>query len=68
MKLIGVIESVEFAKPFLVKGMQKDLSPVSVKALLSVHHPYGLMAVVDRYPIKRFSTALRLAGAGSLPG
>lgn len=55
---------VEFAKRFLVKEMRVDLSPVSVKSLLSVHHPYGLMAVMDRFPPKRFSTLLRLGGAG----
>lgn len=62
--LVSKSGCVEFAKKFSVKGMKIDLSPVSLKSLLSVHHPYGLMAVLDRYTPKRFSTALRLGGAG----
>lgn len=62
--LVSSTGCVEFAKRFLVKGMRVDLSPISVKSLLSVHHPYGLMAVMDRYPPKRFSTLLRLGRAG----
>lgn len=40
------------------------LSPVSIKALLNGYHPYGLMAINARYPIRRFSTLCRIGGAG----
>lgn len=38
----------EFAKRFRVKGLSKDLSPVSVKNLLNWFHPYGLMGIADK--------------------
>lgn len=62
--LISSTGSVEFAKRFLVKGMQIDLSPVSMKSVLGFHHPYGLMAIHEKYDLKRFSTFVRIGGGG----
>lgn len=39
-----------------------DLSPVSVRALLNCHHPIGLMAIDNKYRVKRFSTLVRIGG------
>ncbi|KAL2329351.1 hypothetical protein Fmac_022778 [Flemingia macrophylla] len=39
--LISSTGAVEFAKPFLVKDMRVNLSPVSMKALCGFHHPHG---------------------------
>jgi hypothetical protein len=50
----------EFAKKFKVKGLTKDLSPLSVRSLLTSHHPYGAM----RIPVPRVSTLCRLVGMG----
>lgn len=41
--------AAEFAKRFRVKGLRKDLSPVSVKHLNNWFHPYGLMGIMVRY-------------------
>jgi len=54
----------EFAKRFRVNNMRDDISPVSVKALLNFYHPYGLMAICEKYQIKRFSTLCRIGGIG----
>lgn len=62
--LISHSGSAEFAKRFRVRGLAVDLSPISVRALLNSHHPYGLMAIGQKYPIKRFSTLCRIGGAG----
>ena len=62
--LISSTGCAEFAKRFVVKGMSKEISPVSAKAVLNLHHPYGLFAVANKYHIKRFSTFCRLGGAG----
>lgn len=51
-------------KNFRVHELRVDLSPVSIKALLNWYHPYGLMAINARYPIRRFSTLCRIGGAG----
>lgn len=40
--------------------MQVDLSPVSFKALMNVHHPFGLFVYGLRDPFKRFSTLARI--------
>ncbi|XLT04616.1 hypothetical protein HN51_043365, partial [Arachis hypogaea] len=54
----------EFAKRFRVKGLSKDLSPVSVKNLLNWFHPYGLMGIADKLshflvdPLKKVSFLL----------
>lgn len=52
----------EFAKKFRVRNLTEYLSPISIPACLSCHHPYGVMAIDDRYSLKRFSTACRLLG------
>ncbi len=43
----------EFAKRFCVRGLAVDLSPASAQALTNFYHPYGLMAINDRYPVRR---------------
>ena len=58
--LISDRGAAEFAKRFLVKGLSKDLSPISAKAVLNSHHPYGRYAIAHRYTVKRFSTYQRL--------
>lgn len=56
--------SAEFAKRFLVKRLEKHLSPVTVKAVLGAHLPLNRYALIRKYPYKRFSTFRRLGGAG----
>ncbi|PHT78704.1 hypothetical protein BC332_29277 [Capsicum chinense] len=55
--------SFEFAKRFVV-NFEKDLSPISLKALLSVRTTLGLCQLADKYDIRNDSTLFRLAGAG----
>jgi hypothetical protein len=55
--------TLEFAKRYWTKGLQKDLSPVSLKALLTVRSTLGLCALADRYKVS-FNTLARLARAG----
>lgn len=43
----------EFSKRFRVRGLAVDLSPASAQALTNFYHPYGLMAINDRYPVRR---------------
>lgn len=47
---------IEFAKRFLVDGLTKDLSPVSIRSLLNYPHPYGPYAICGG--IKSFQTAV----------
>ena len=35
-------ETLEFAKKFFVKGVQKDLSPISLRPLLTVRSTLGM--------------------------
>lgn len=56
--------AAEFAKRFVVKGLSVDLSPVSVRTLLGYCHPRGLMAIHYKYPVRRFSTLVRIGGGG----
>lgn len=35
-----------------------------MKSVLGFHHPYGLMAIHDKYDLKRFSTFVRIGGGG----
>jgi len=56
--------AAEFAKRFLVKGMQVDLSPISMRTLLGFHHPYGLMAIREKYHVEDYSLLMRIGGAG----
>lgn len=52
--------AAEFAKRFFIKGLTVDLSPVSLACCLNSHHPYGLLGLHMTYPIRRFSTLLRI--------
>lgn len=49
---------------FLVRGLEKALSPVTIKSLLGAHLPANRFALSHRYTIKRFSTFRRLGGRG----
>lgn len=31
---------------------------------MSFHHPFGLMAINDKHPVKRFSSLIRIGGGG----
>ncbi|KAG8363190.1 hypothetical protein BUALT_BualtMtG0007500 (mitochondrion) [Buddleja alternifolia] len=62
--LVSHTGALEFAKRFRVRGGRRDLSPVSIRGLLNYFHPYGLMAIHMKYPVKRFSTLARIGGAG----
>lgn len=42
--LISDTGCAEFAKRFRVKDLSVDLDPISARAVLSCHHPYGLYA------------------------
>jgi len=55
--------AVEFAKKFWVKSMQIDLSPISLRLLLSCRTTLGLCTVSNKYPIG-ISVLQRLGGAG----
>ncbi|KAK7298836.1 hypothetical protein VNO77_46381 [Canavalia gladiata] len=57
--LISHQGSAEFAKRFRVRNLSQDISPISIRALMNSHHPYGTMAVQLQYPMKRFSTLCR---------
>lgn len=46
----------EFAKRFRVRDLKVDFSQIEVRCLMSYHHPFGLMAIVDKYPISRWTT------------
>lgn len=59
--LISHSGSAAFAKRFRVRDLSVDFSPIS---LLNCHHPYGLMAIYQRYPTRRFTTLCRVGGAG----
>lgn len=54
----------EFAKRFRVKRGLVDLSPISIRSLLTFHHPFGLMAKNAKYPIRSFTTLVRIGGGG----
>lgn len=62
--LISDTGSAEFAKRFRVRGLEKDLSPISIRSLLNFYHPYGLVAIGQKYSSVRFSTLCRVGGAG----
>ncbi|PHT98242.1 hypothetical protein BC332_32834 [Capsicum chinense] len=55
--------AVEFTKKFWVKSMQIDLSPISLRLLLSCRTTLGLCTVSNKYPIG-ISILQRLGGAG----
>lgn len=54
---------IEFAKKFWVKRMQKDLSPVSLKSLLSSRTSLGICQLAAKYKVP-LRILFRLAGAG----
>ncbi|KAF3651318.1 hypothetical protein FXO37_18064 [Capsicum annuum] len=49
--IISDTGAVEFAKKFWVKSMQIDLSPISLRLLLSYRTTLGLCTVSNKYPI-----------------
>ncbi|XP_020522195.1 uncharacterized protein LOC110007166, partial [Amborella trichopoda] len=55
---------LEFAKRFRIRRGTVDISPISIRALLSYSHPYGLMAINHKSNVKRFTTLLRIGGFG----
>ncbi|KAM3320317.1 hypothetical protein P3S67_007517 [Capsicum chacoense] len=61
--IISETGCVEFAKRFWVKSMQIDLSPVSLRLLLSCRTTIGLCSIRNKYPVS-VSTLQRLGGAG----
>jgi len=54
----------EFAKRFLVKGLRKDLSPVSLKDLMGAHHPLGIASLRMKFPQIPEKVLMRFQGAG----
>ncbi|KAL6519618.1 hypothetical protein OROMI_032866 [Orobanche minor] len=62
--LISKEGALEFAKRSWVKGISKDLSPVSAQALMTVRSTVGLCQLADKYQICNPGTLFRLAGAG----
>lgn len=55
--------TLEFAKRYWSKSLTKDLSPVSMKAILITRSSLGLCALAAHYNVSR-NTLFRLAGAG----
>lgn len=62
--LVSHSGAAEFAKRFKTRGLTQDLSPVSARACLNAHHPYGAVAIHTKYGCRRFSTICRLTGVG----
>lgn len=62
--LISCEGALEFAKRFMVKRAQKDLSPISLRALLTVRSTLGMCQLADLYKISNPNVLFRLAGAG----
>lgn len=62
--LISSTGCIEFAKRFMVNGLTSDLSPISVRSLVSFFHPHGLMVIRCKHSIERFSTFCRIGGIG----
>ena len=56
--------TVEFAKRYWTSGLQKDLSPVSVQALLCCRSTVGLCQLAPKYDIRSLNVLARLGGAG----
>lgn len=54
----------EFAKRFLVKGLRRDCSPVSIKNLMGAHHPLGIASLRMVYPNVPERVLMRFQGAG----
>lgn len=62
--LVSKEGALEFAKRFMVKGVRKDLSPISMRALLTVRSTLGMCQLCDLYKITNPNVLFRLAGAG----
>ncbi|XP_042517490.1 uncharacterized mitochondrial protein AtMg01410 [Macadamia integrifolia] len=60
--LISDVGAFEFAKRFRVREGRKDISPISFRTLCGAGHPFGLMAIQEKYPCRRFSSLLRIGG------
>uniref|UniRef100_M1A7V5 Uncharacterized mitochondrial protein n=1 Tax=Solanum tuberosum TaxID=4113 RepID=M1A7V5_SOLTU len=61
--IVSINGTIDFAKRFRIRDMQKDISPISLKALTSRRMTVGLCQLSSRYSIE-ISTLKRLAGAG----
>lgn len=61
--IISETGCIEFAKKFWVKQMQVDLSPVSVRSLLSAFSSISITQIAVTYKLS-FNLLLRLSGAG----
>lgn len=62
--IISSIGVLEFAKKYWIHGIQKDLSPISMKALLTIRSFLGLTQLCDLFKIRNPNILFRLAGAG----
>lgn len=62
--LISDTGCAEFAKRLRVRDLRKDISPISIRALLTFYNPFGLLALGLRYNCRRFSTLARIGGSG----
>lgn len=63
-KMIEFLFDREFAKRFRVRGMSRDLSPISIKALKNFFNPYVLIAIDGIYSKPRFYTAAEAKSKG----
>ncbi|GER38220.1 mitovirus RNA-dependent RNA polymerase [Striga asiatica] len=61
--LVSSSGAAEFAKRFLIRDMRVDLPPISMKALLGFHHPFGLIALKEKSSLS-YSLLMRVGGAG----
>lgn len=64
IKSLVSLHACEFAKRFLVKGLSRDCSPVSLKDLMGSHHPMGIASLRMRYPQVPDRVLMRFQGAG----
>lgn len=62
--LISDNGTLEFAKRYRTKALQKDLSPVSIQALLTVRSTLGIAQLANQYRVTNPAALFRLAGAG----
>lgn len=62
--LISSTGCLEFAKKFWVQSVQKDLSPISLRCLLTVRSTLGIVQLGSLYGVSNPNTLFRLAGAG----
>lgn len=64
VKSLISFSGAEFAKRFLVRGLRKDCSPVSLKNLMGSHHPLGIASLRMVYPGIPTRVLMRFQGAG----